>query len=201
MIFDNNFDKTLCLIIKGDRKNGKKIVEFIKSIPYEFILMVREGLVEYERYKIENERLSLDDRENKCFGEQIYNNIGELYSFNIDVKNDMLSITKSVYISGAYYRNFSIKLININDDKNKSMITEIGSLCYAVDWVRNMKEIDYGMMNIGLTNVLVSSSNNDVYKLCGVVDLSKNFELNLEKANGRLVKTKRMDNRKDNKNV
>ena len=199
MILDNNFDKSLWIMIKGDRKNRKRIVDFIKSIPYEFILMIQEGLTEYEKYKIENEGIPINDREYECFDNQMYNNIGELYSFNIDTKMDILTITKSIYILGSYYRNFNIKLININND-NKSMIRDIGSLCYPIDGVRNMQKINYSIEDIGLTNILISS-NNDIYRFCGVVDIDSNINLNLDNINRKIIRTKKIYNRKDNKNV
>ena len=40
MIFDNSFDKSLWMIIKCDRKNRKRITDFIKSIPDDFQLMI-----------------------------------------------------------------------------------------------------------------------------------------------------------------
>ena len=51
MLFDKNFDKSLWLLIKGDRRNRGKIVDFVKSLSNEFIVMIQEGLLEYEKYK------------------------------------------------------------------------------------------------------------------------------------------------------
>ena len=201
MLFDNNFDKTLWLLIKSDRRNRGKIIDFVKSIPDEFILMIQEGLVEYEKYKLENDCISFDDREYRCFDNQMYNSMGELYSFNIDTKKDILSITKSIYILGAYYRNFNIKLKNLSNINDKSNMKDIGNMCYAIDGVGNLRKISYDIMNIGLTNVLISSSNNDIYRLCGVVEIDKDIDLNLDNINGKLVRIKKIDNRKDIKNV
>ena len=201
MLFDKNFDKTLWLLIKDDRRNREKIVDFIKSIPNEFMLMIQEGLFEYEKYKIENKDIPLNEREYKCFNNQMYTNYGELFSFNIDSKKDILSITKSIYIMGAYYRNFSIELKNLTDDKGKSRIGNIGNVYYSIDGIGNVRKINYDIMNIGATNLLVSYSNNGIHRLCGLVDLDKDFEINIDNKNGKLVRTKKKDNGKDNKNV
>lgn len=201
MLFDKNFDKSLWLLIKGDRRNRGKIVDFVKSLSSEFILMIQEGLLEYEKYKKRNEEIPLNDREYECFDNQIYNGLGELYSFNIDPKKDILSITKSIYILGSYYRNFSIKLMNISENKDKSMMRDIGCLCYPIDGVGNLRKVNYSIMDIGLTNVLVSSSNNDIYRFCGIVEIDNDVDLNLDNINRKLVRTKKIDNRKDNKNV
>ena len=128
----------------------------------------------------------------------MYNNMGELYSFSIDTRNDILSITKSIYILGAYYRNFSIKLMNITDNKDKSIV---GNLCYSIDGVGNLSKVNYSIMDIGLTSVLVATSNNNIYRLCGIVDLDKNIDLNLDNIDRKLVRTKKIENRKDNRNV
>lgn len=201
MIFDKNFDRTLWLLIKSDRRNRGKIVDFIKSIPYEFILMIQEGLVEYEKYKLENNEINFDDREYRSFNNQIYNGVGELYSYNIDTKKDVLSISKSIYIMGAYYRNFNIKLKNLSDIKDEFMMDDIGNLYYPVDGVGNLRKINYNIINTGMVNVLMSYSNNGMYRLCGMVDLDKDIDLNLDNINGNIIKTKKIEKRKDNKNV
>ena len=67
MIFNSEFDKSLWLMIKGDIKNRKKIVDFVKSIPYELILDIRDNLVEYDKYKMDNIGIDYDDREYRCF--------------------------------------------------------------------------------------------------------------------------------------
>jgi len=49
MIFDEKFDQSLWCIIKGDKKNRNKIVNFIKELPQEFIEMVRDGIEKYRK--------------------------------------------------------------------------------------------------------------------------------------------------------
>lgn len=201
MIFNSEFDKSLWLMIKGDIKNRKKIVDFVKSIPYELILDIRDNLVEYDKYKMDNIGIDYDDREYRCFNKQIYSSVGELYSYNIDVRRDILSITKSIYVMGAYYKNFSIDLININKDLNLKKTIDIGNVCYPVNGVGNFKVISYGIRDIGLTNILVSSVNNDIYRFSGFVNVDKDISLNRDNISGKLVRTKKMNNGDDKINV
>ena len=198
MIFNNEFDKSLWFMIKGDIKNRKKIVDFIKSIPYNLILDIRENLIEYDKYKMDNIGIDYDNRVYRSFNKQIYSSIGELYSFSIDVRNDILSITKSIYIMGAYYKNFSIELCNID---NLSKLNSIGKLCYPVDGVNNLMNINYSIGDIGLTNVLVSSVNKDRYRFCGFINLDEDINLNLDNISGKLIRTKKRNNVDDKINV
>jgi len=201
MIFNSEFDKSLWLMIKGDIRNRKKIVDFIKSIPDELILSIRDSLVEYDKYKKENEGISYDDREYICFNKQIYNKVGELYSFNIDIRKDMLSITKSIYVMGAYYKNFSIELVNMDRNIDLSKIIEIGRICCSVNGVGLLKKTGYAIMDFGLTNVLLSSINNDIYRFCKFVNVDKDISLELDNNLGKLIRIKKMNNGDDNRNV
>ena len=191
MIFNSEFDRALWLMVKGDIKNRRKIIDFIKSIPSELILSIRNSLLEYDKYKIENEGISHEDREYRCFNKQIYNSIGELYSFNIDIRSDILSITKSIYIMGAYYKSFSLELVNMDRSIELSKVIEIGNISYSVEGVRNLRNINYGIMDIGLINVLVSSVNNGVYSFCGFVNVDKDINLKLDNNSGKLIRTKK----------
>ena len=201
MIFNNEFDKSLWLMMKSDIKNRKKIVDFIKSIPYELILSIRDNLIEYDKYKIDNMGIDFNNREYKCFNKQIYSSVGELYSFNIDVRRDTLSITKSIYVMGAYYKNFSIELMNINKNLNLSKINDIGVMCYSTDGVGNLKKVNYGFMDMGLFNVLLSSVNNDIYRFCGFVNVDKDIDLELNNNVEKLIRIKKRNNGDEKLNV
>ena len=201
MIFNSEFDRTLWLMIKGDINNRKRILDFIKSIPYELILDIRDYLIEYDKYKKENEGIFYDNREYRTFNKQLYSSVGELYSFNIDVRKDILSITKSIYVMGVYYKNISIELVNINKDFNLLKVNNIGVMCYPIDGFGKFKKINYGVMDIGLTDILLCSVNNDIYRFCGFVNLDKDISLNLDNISGKLIKTKKMNIGDDKRNV
>lgn len=200
MIFNSEFDKSLWLMFKGDIKNRKKIIEFIKSIPCELILAIRDSLIEYDKYKMDNIGIEFNNREYKCFNKQIYSCVGELYSYNIDVRRDILSITKSIYAMGAYYKNFSIELVNINKDLNLSKINDVGAICYPIDEVGKFRKINYGFIDIGLSNVLLCSVNNDIYRFCGFVNVDKDVDLELDNNVGKLIRKKR-NNGDEKRNV
>ena len=210
MILDNNFDKILGLILRGDKKNRNKIIDFFKSMPNEFILMMRNSLEEYNNYKIENKDIPLIDREYKCFDKQVYDSIGDLYSFSIDTKEDIISIRKSICINGGYHSNFIIELINIDKDMSLFDVNNIGNISYCLNdnlanrgytYLGKIKNVSYGLMNVSFGSILLSSINNDGLRICGFVDMENEIDLSLDTVSGKLVRTKKRDNRKDIKNV
>ena len=91
MIFDEEFDQSLWCIIKGDKKNRNKIVNFIKELPQEFIEMIRNGIEEYR--KIEDPFES----DEEIFGEyETQNNV--IYHFDIirPCMNNYLRLSKFI---------------------------------------------------------------------------------------------------------
>ena len=88
MIFSNNYDKILWLILKNDKINRERILEFIENIPLEFLENIKDSIREYEEYKLDN-----------CFSKKKKNFYGEyyigckyLYHFNIDKDCDTLFV-------------------------------------------------------------------------------------------------------------
>lgn len=196
MIFNENFDRSLWMIIKNDRKNRDRIVHFIKSIPYELIIMIQEVLVEYNKYRY--------------FSKQVYDSIGDLYSFSIDSKDDILSITRSIYINGAYYSNFNIQLRCNDYNTNFMDVKPVGNISFCLDgrnanrgyaYLGNTKNVSYDVIDFSFTRVLRTSVNGDIYKFCGIIDKTDDIDLSLDKINGCLIKTKKINDRRENKNV
>ena len=58
MIFDNDYDKALWLMLKADKKNRKMIAEFIRSIPSGLYEQIRKSISIYKEY-IDNTNNSL----------------------------------------------------------------------------------------------------------------------------------------------
>lgn len=97
MIFDEKFDQSLWCIIKGDKKNRKQIVKFIKELPVEFIEMVREGIEKYRQ---------IEDPYNS--EEDIYNDymVGDKVSYFFEIKRsgmeNYLRLKKDI-LNGKFY--------------------------------------------------------------------------------------------------
>lgn len=94
MIFDKGYDFSLWCILSTDKKNRTKIIEFIKSIPQEFLNKIRDGILQYRIYEQNNSNEEFDlydsvsvDKET-CFSFQL-TDVGTLrLSKEIIDKND-----------------------------------------------------------------------------------------------------------------
>ena len=52
MIFNNNYDRILWLILKNDNISRERILEFIENIPSDFLIKLQNTIKEYEEYKL-----------------------------------------------------------------------------------------------------------------------------------------------------
>ena len=57
MIFSNNYDKILWLILKNDNINRERILEFIENIPSDFLIKLQNTIKEYEEYKLNKSKI------------------------------------------------------------------------------------------------------------------------------------------------
>ena len=53
MIFNDDYDASLWCIVKGDKKNRKQLVQFLRELPEELIWKIRETLAKADRYELE----------------------------------------------------------------------------------------------------------------------------------------------------
>lgn len=200
MILGNSYDKALCLIIKNNRRNKEEIVDFFKLIPYKFVLDMQDNLNEYEKYKSSDDFMNNNFR---YFNSCIYTSYGYLYSYDIDVNTDILSISRSVYQYGAYYKDFEIKLAKIDNINNYEM-DNIGSISYGfnnnVDIEKNigiskLKKYDYAIFKVPFKNMLFVFENN---MLIGINCLSEEIlNNNIDIMEDKLIDCKKKSLRKD----
>lgn len=197
MIFDREFDESLWLIVKNDRKNRMKVLEFIKSIPYEFILKIQNVLIEYNVYKLENEGVPFSDRKYRCFNGGLYVSNGDLYSFNVDIQNDSLFISRSTRRYARQFSDFSILLSSYKEDVNNYETQEIGKIFYDFhDKVSSPNDISFEMgdsivyssVKVPFGNLLFSNTNNGIIKFCGLDRDSIPADYNLECVENKLVR-------------
>jgi len=126
MLFDEKFDQSLWCIVKGDKKNRKQIVEFIKELPVEFIEMVREGI---EKYRQIEDPYSL---EADIFNEYL---VGDKVSYYFQIERfgmqNYLRLKKEI-LNGKFYD--SVIELELND----------GGVKDISEW-DNFDELDLGV--------------------------------------------------------
>jgi len=106
MIFNREFDKTLKLILNGDKNNKDIIIDFISSIPDSLYQQIKSSLLKFD--KIREENVYLLDMED-IDGEFIVNNKIKYY-FVLDMIFNCLTIGKTYLINGNESKELEIKL-------------------------------------------------------------------------------------------
>jgi len=177
MIF-NVFDNALWLILKNDRKNRKKILEFIKSIPGEFIVDIQKSIVEYYQYMINNVGKNDEDIDKRTFSGEIYTIDGYFYSYQIDTDKDMLFIGRSIYENGRYYNDFRLSLVVVDSKVDNMCNKNIGGILSSSLFEERLS-VDYTVFDTKIGFLMLKFINNNNYKLCGILnkDVPDNYEL------------------------
>ena len=94
MIFDKGYDISLWSILSADKKNRTEIIEFIKSIPQELLIKIRDGILQFkihEQSKSDEEfdlYDSVDVDEETCFSFQLTGDGALTLSKDVTDKND-----------------------------------------------------------------------------------------------------------------
>ena len=109
MIFNEELDKSLYLILESDNKNRENIKCFVESIPSEVFKQIYDKLEEYKEY--ENGNLDIFELDDLCLHSECnYYDNGFKYSFVIDMVAKSLSITRSMFVNGGYKDNAMLTL-------------------------------------------------------------------------------------------
>ena len=177
MIF-NEFDNALWLILKNDRKNRKKILEFIKTIPCNFIIDIQNSIDEYNQYMINNEGKDDDDINKRTFSGEIYSVDGYFYSYHIDTDSNVLYIGRSSYENGRYYNDFRLSLAMIDSKVEKLGNKNIGGILSSSLFEERLS-VNYSVFNTRVGVLMLKFINNNNYRLCGILnrDVPDNYEL------------------------
>lgn len=199
MIFDKNYDRTLWLMLKGDKDNRKIILEFIKLIPNHFLVKIQNTIKEYEEYKLDDNK----ELKKKNFNGEWYDGEKYLYHFNIDKDNDTLFVGRNVFKYGMFNNDFGLLLVNDIDVSIMENFCEylIGKVSFNYELINDgirivqgkYTSIDYKLLNVVLGNVMVTSSRDRILfkNRMGFVDtdnIPDNY--NLDDVN-RLVRNKK----------
>ena len=174
MLFNRGFDLSLYLIIAGDKKNKDLIENFIKIIPDEFYVYLRNEINNLEinyndRYDLETKKFFLND--------------GFMYMIKSGINSSKLEI--KLYrrdFNDNIEENYNLSLLYLDEDKlynNLKDNFELGEFSY------NIVEYDIDKHNckkkfienkyIGKRskfNKLCVYSKNDIFKFGTLVDLN-----------------------------
>ena len=158
-------DKSLLLILNADRKNRDRIIDFIKNIPDELILLINDRMKLYEEYKNTGEK-----KVAFLCGE--YNTSDNLlYFFEIDTYFNEIDIgyKKS---NGYIYEDVFKMCLSLDDDLlfvDNFIKKNIGRIEYdihieSIDGIYNKKnssENVYNLVKTPLGYMVLYSKNND----------------------------------------
>ena len=187
MIFSNNYDKILWLILKNDKINGDRVLEFIENIPLEFLDRIQDSIREYEEYKLDN---SIDRK--KYFCGEYYDGSKYLYHFSIDMDCDTLFVGRHTNRYGKMFNDFGLLLTNGIDIKNMNEICEymIGKVSFDYDIVNDgvktiqgkYTSVDYKILDVILTNIMIISNQDrimfkDIMKIVSIEDIPKDYNI------------------------
>lgn len=190
MIF-NSFDRALWLILKNDKKNRKRILEFIRTIPNQFIMDIQKSIDEYNKYKINNIGIDEDDVNKRTFSGEIYTKDGYFYSYQIDTYKDMLFIGRSIYENGAYYNDFRLSLSSVDSNVNNLSNQNIGGILSSSLFEERFS-IDYSLFSSKIGILMLKFINNNNYRLCCILnrDIPDNYDL--EEFENKFVRIKKI---------
>lgn len=180
MIFSEELDKSLSLILESDKKNRDKIKCFIENIPASLFQQIYDKLEEYREYESGN--LDIFDLDDLCLhGEFNYYDKRFKYSFVIDLVNNSLSINKSMLINGEYKDNIELTLYMVSRYNNVDIFgrQSIGSFTNYV----TKSEMEYDLINT-LLGLMVEYSCYDYNR--NSEGLKKYKRVNANTINGKL---------------
>ena len=180
MIFSEELDKSLSLILESDKKNRDKIKYFIENIPASLFQQIYDKLEEYREYERGN--LDIFDLDDLCLhGECNYYDKRFKYSFVIDLVSNSLSINKSMLINGDYKDNTELTLYMGSRYNNVDIFgrQSIGSFTNYV----TMSKMEYDLINT-LLGLMVEYSCYDYNR--NSEGLKKYKRVNTNTINGKL---------------
>lgn len=164
MIFNKDYDKMLWLILKNDKGNRERILEFIKSIPSDFLVKIQDTIKEYEEYKLS------DDKHLKMrnFNGKFYDGEKYLYHFSIDKDRDTLFVGRNAFKYGKIFNDFGLLLFNGSNVNQINTFDEyvIGNISFDYELINDGMRIvqgkytfiDYKLLDVMLGKVIVTSN-------------------------------------------
>jgi len=178
MIFDKKlYDRSLWLMLKADKDNRDRIIEFINDIPFELRKRIEESIRIYKMGIKDNSILyGMEDKRLSGSYETVRH---VLYWYNIDVVDSLgtLTLGYSILYGDMYYEVIEMQLVPYDDlYRLKYFDNEvIGNLMYDITMTKNFvsgKEKKYDIINtpFGDFILLILKDRNDKYRyeLCKI---------------------------------
>lgn len=170
MVIRNDFDKTLWLILKFDKKNRKDIFEFIKNIPDDL----------FERIHLELEKCSIDDEKYplKKINKAFRNDNGDTYFYTVSLNGCQIIINLSIWnqFDSTYDEVIQITLYSLSMDDIKDIEPEYP--IYIGDYYHIISKMSY------IFDTVICKGNDRCYEL---VD-SDDYSVTIQSVDGKIDK-------------
>ena len=160
MVFSDELDKSLYMILENDDNNRKLVCDFIKKIPNELYNEIMVGFDKIEEY-VNHDLSVFDISDDFCIRGEFIQDLIYKYSFIIDLLEDSLTVSREILIDDKFYIDTEIKLYVKNNYNN---IDEFGrqSIGHFKDWANNI-DIRYDLI-FTIFGKMMMFYNNGVYK-------------------------------------
>lgn len=123
MIFNEDYDRSLWLILSGNKNNRERIANFIKEIPEELYKQIRKSLLRYREYLNKNRGILVCDREPIEFSGEFETAGDMLYWYSIDAVTGELEIGKGIKVEKEVLDVFQLTLYPLTKRQYRKMTT------------------------------------------------------------------------------
>ena len=147
MIFSRCCDKSLWLILVGEEKYRRVIIDFINSIPFELQEKINESLVQFDEY--ERDKVDVLDREITDLSNELFLSNNYKYWFNVDMIFGTLNIGRCFNCQ----KDMEITL-NLSNKYGKNADFILGCVDFGIPGVNS---VSYELINTVLGDVVVAS--------------------------------------------
>jgi len=172
-MFNSEFDRSLWLMIISDKNNRYNIINFIKSIPNDLFYFMDIELDKYMKYEESN--VGILDRGDICLRGECKSRFNGKYSFIIDMIQNSLTITKSIFVNNQYKKEFEIVLFAKSRYNNVDLFSS--QLLGNIVNYNNENKSEYGLIDGILGKMVVCSDNNGGKKYKRIGNISEKMEL------------------------
>lgn len=119
MIFSNNYDRSLWLIVSGNKKDI--ILDFINNIPSELIAEIQKSLQLYQLYLHKNKGIPARSRERIDLNGKFQTTGDMLYWYKIDSLTGALRMGESISFEEEIYDKFQMTLYPLKKEYYKRL--------------------------------------------------------------------------------